>query len=91
MIERPVREIGRITDFFGRDVIVGVDYNAVTIDGPKDAALGPEVRDDFMKLLMQADTEAKAWADAEHAAAIEEERLDAADIAADRRDRLDID
>ena len=73
MIERPVREIGRITDFFGRGVIVGVDYNAVTISGTKDPAIGEGDMDDFVKLLMEADTAAKAWTpdDDEHDASEE--------------------
>jgi hypothetical protein len=63
-----VREVGRVADVFERTVIIGVDYDAVTITGPKDPVIGAEVRDDFMKLLMQADTEAKAWAEDERRA-----------------------
>ena len=47
---------------------IGVDHDAVTIDG---WLLGPETRDDFARLFMQADGEAKAWAEAEAAAAAE--------------------
>lgn len=98
------RHIDSVTDVHGREVKLGTDCDAVTIG---DFVLGPEVRDDFMKLLMQADTEAKAWARQEEAERAEahgpgcycpacnaerrEEALDAAEIAADRRERLDID
>ena len=55
-----VRDIGTVECVFGSTVRVGVDYDSVTVNG---VPLGPEVRDEFMKLFMQADTEAKAWAE----------------------------
>lgn len=57
-----VRILGHVTDVFGRNLPVGVDHDGLTLG---DFVLGPEVRDNFMKLLMQADTEAKAWGEAQ--------------------------
>jgi hypothetical protein len=63
-----VRDIGRVADLYGAYVTVGVDHDAVTVDGPPGITLGPEARDDFARLYFQADTEAKAWAEAERRA-----------------------
>ena len=61
-----VRILGHVTSVHGIRHAIGVDHDAVTIDGWQ---LGPEVRDDFARLYFAADTEAKAWAEAEaHAA-----------------------
>lgn len=60
----PVRDIGTVKDVHGYVIRVGVDHDSVTIGGAAYAMLGPDVIDDFMKLLMQADTEAKAYAEA---------------------------
>ena len=54
-----VREIGSVTCVHGSVLRVGVDCDAVTVNGVQ---LGPEVRDDFARLYFQADGEAKAWA-----------------------------
>jgi hypothetical protein len=64
-VSSAVHGIGVVLDVWERPVYIGVDYDAVTISGPKDPVIGADVRDDFMKLLMRADTEAKAWAEAE--------------------------
>lgn len=65
MTEPPVREIGRVADSNGMQLIVGVDFGRVTIGHEQMEAweLGPEQRDDFQRLFMQADTAA-----VEHAA-----------------------
>lgn len=60
----PVRDIGTVDDVHGYVIRVGVDHDAVTIGGAAYAMLGPEARDDFARLFMRADTEAKAWAQA---------------------------
>lgn len=67
MTTAPVRDIGTVKDIHGFAIRVGVDHDSVTIGGAAYAMLGPEVRDEFAKLYMQADAEAKAWA-AEQAA-----------------------
>jgi hypothetical protein len=54
-----VREIGTVTCVHGSVLRVGVDYDAVTINGVQ---LGPEARDDFARLYFAADEAAKAWA-----------------------------
>lgn len=59
-----VRVLGHVLDVWERPVVIGVDHDAVTITGPQDPVIGAEVFGDFMKLLMRADTQAKAWAEA---------------------------
>lgn len=54
----PVREIGRVADVYDRTVLVGIDHEAVTIGS---YVLGPEVRDDLMRLLFAAGEAAKAY------------------------------
>ena len=60
-----VRVLGTVAGVHGIPVSVGVDYDAVTVNGVQ---LGPEARDDFARLYFAADTEAKAWAEAERRA-----------------------
>jgi hypothetical protein len=54
-----VREVGSVTCVHGSVLRVGVDHDAVTVGGVQ---LGPEARDDFARLYLQADEEARAWA-----------------------------
>lgn len=61
-----VREVGSVTCVHGSVLRVGVDYDAVTLNGVQ---LGPEVRDDFARLYFAADEAAKDWAAAEASAA----------------------
>lgn len=56
-----VRVLDHVETVHGQRVPVGIDYDAVTIAGLQ---FGPEVRDAFARVYFQADTEAKAWAEA---------------------------
>lgn len=60
MSSEHVYDVGTVPDLYGIDVHVGVDHDAVTVNG---LTLGAP-RDEFMKLLMRADTEAKAYGEA---------------------------
>lgn len=61
---KPVRPIDSVTDFHGRKVTVGVDYNAVTVDGPKDPVFAVETLDDYVQVLGRARAAAEAYATA---------------------------
>lgn len=58
----PVRDIGTVRDVHGYVIRVGVDHDSVTIRGSAYAMLGPDVIDDFVRLVFTADEDAKAWA-----------------------------
>lgn len=57
------RKIGYVLDIDGTEIRLHQDYDGVAIEAyGRYIVLGPDVRDDFAKLFMQADTEAKAHA-----------------------------
>jgi hypothetical protein len=65
-----IREIGKMADVDGRTVRAGVDCDAVTIQIAHSltARLSAAERDQFMRLLFDAERAAEAWAK-EHAGA----------------------
>lgn len=69
----PVRDIGTVKDVHGYVIRVGVDHDSVTIGGAAYAMLGPEAVDDFVRLVLTADEDAKAYARARAAERAEDE------------------
>jgi hypothetical protein len=80
-VTRPVRELGRVTDFDGRPVPVGVDYNLVVIG---DARLDRAQRTELYRLLFDASTAAGQWERQEHEER-EHERPESAELHHDDR------
>jgi hypothetical protein len=70
------REIGRIEDIGGQPVIVGVDYDTVTIEGGQPLRLTPYMLDEFAQLFTRACWEAGAQQGAAPASAWDGFRLE---------------
>ena len=58
----PVREIGRVFDSNGMDLVVGVDFGRVTIghDQMEAFELGADAREEFSRLYFEAERQAEA-------------------------------
>jgi hypothetical protein len=62
MSEPAVRDIGRLEDIDGARIYIGADCDAVTIRGPRAIRLAAAKRGEFMRLWMEAERAAEAWA-----------------------------
>lgn len=72
MSDPDVCHIGSVLDVHGREVRVGVDHDAVKIDGPPGMMLGLDVLDDFHRYFLDADNAAYLWAQAQDGQASDE-------------------